>query len=74
MSAYEQSVRVTVYDDMYFVAFDLMHADDVTVKGDNAVSVGLSIEKSKVKPIWPGQYMPDNLVTRFKEKNEGKIR
>jgi ABC-type uncharacterized transport system substrate-binding protein len=69
VSAEEQNVRVTVYDDTYFVAFDLMHADDVTVKGDDAVSVRLSIEKSKVKPVWPGQYMPDNLVIRFKEKS-----
>jgi len=68
-SADEHSVRVTVYDDTYFVAFDLMHAEDVTVKGDDAVSVVLSIEKSKVKPVWPGQYMPDNLVIRFKEKS-----
>ena len=65
----EQSLRVTVYDDTYFVAFDLMHADDVTVTGDDGVSVGLSIEKSRVKPVWPGQYMPDNLVIRFKEKS-----
>jgi hypothetical protein len=37
------------------------------VKGDEGVSVGLSIEKTKVRPLWPGQYMPDNLVIRFKE-------
>jgi ABC-type uncharacterized transport system substrate-binding protein len=65
----EQNVRVTVYDDTYFVAFDLMHAEDVTVEGDDGVSVGLSIEKTKVKPLWPGQYMPDNLVIRFREKS-----
>ena len=69
VSAEEHAVRVTVYDDTYFVAFDIMHTDDVTMTGDNAVSVGLSIEKSKVKPVWPGQYMPDNLVIRFKEKS-----
>ena len=67
VTAEEQSVRITVYDDTYFVAFDLMHADDVAVKGDDGISVGLSIEKTKVKPLWPGQYMPDNLVIRFKE-------
>jgi ABC-type uncharacterized transport system substrate-binding protein len=67
VAADEHTVRVTVYDDTYFVAFDLMHADDVTVMGDKGVSVGLSIEKSKVRPVWPGQYMPDNLVIRFKE-------
>ncbi|MGA2613213.1 MAG: DUF1007 family protein [Spirochaetia bacterium] len=69
VTADEQTVRVTVYDDTYFVAFDLMHADDVVVKGDDGVSVGLSIEKTKVKPLWPGQYMPDNLVIRFKESS-----
>lgn len=67
VSSDEQTVRVTVYDDTYFVAFDLMHASDVTVKGDEGISVGLSIEKTKVKPVWPGQYMPDQLVIRFKE-------
>ena len=63
----ERTVRVTVYDDTYFVAFDLMHADDLTVEGDKGISVGLSIEKQKVKPLWPGQYMPDQLVMRYKE-------
>ena len=63
----EQTVRVTVYDDSYYVAFDLMHTDDVTLKGNEGVSVTLAIEKTKVKPVWPGQYMPDQLVIRFKE-------
>jgi len=68
-TAEDQMVRVTVYDDTYFVAFDLMHADDVTITGDTGVSVGLSIEKTKVKPLWPGQYMPDQLVIRYKESS-----
>ena len=63
----EQTVRVTVYDDTYFVAFDLMHVDDVTLKAPESVSASLSIEKTKVKPLWPGQYMPDQLVIRYKE-------
>lgn len=67
VTAAEQTVRVTVYDDTYFVAFDLLHADDVTVKGDQGISVALSIEKTKVKPLWPGQYMPDQLVIRYME-------
>lgn len=67
VSTEEQTVRVTVYDDTYFVAFDLMHAQDVTVSGDEGVAVSLSIEKTKVKPLWPGQYMPDQLVIRYKE-------
>jgi ABC-type uncharacterized transport system substrate-binding protein len=63
----EQTVRVTVYDDTYFVAFDIMHVEDVTVKAPENVSASLSIEKTKVKPLWPGQYMPDQLVIRYKE-------
>jgi len=62
----DQSVRVTVYDDSYYVAFDLLHLDDVTVKAGDDVTCDLSVEKTKVKPLWPGQYMPDQLVIKFK--------
>jgi ABC-type uncharacterized transport system substrate-binding protein len=61
-----QSVRVTVYDDSYYVAFDLLHVEDVTVQAGQDVTCALSIEKTKVKPLWPGQYMPDQLVISFK--------
>ena len=61
-----QTVRLTVYDDSYYVAFDLLHLDDVTVQAGPDVACSLSIEKTKVKPLWPGQYMPDQLVIRFK--------
>jgi ABC-type uncharacterized transport system substrate-binding protein len=61
----EQSVLLTVYDDTYFVAFDILHLEDVTVQAGQDVTCNLSIEKTKVKPLWPGQYMPDQLVIRF---------
>ena len=66
VQAKEQSVRLTVYDDTYFVAFDLLHLEDVTVTAGPEVGCELAIEKTKVKPQWPGQYMPDQLVIRFK--------
>jgi hypothetical protein len=56
----------TIYDDTYYVAFDLLHLDDVTVQAGPDVTCTLSIEKTRVKPLWPGQYMPDQLVIRFK--------
>jgi ABC-type uncharacterized transport system substrate-binding protein len=62
----EQSVRVTVYDDSYYVAFDLLKLEEVTALAGPDVSCDFSIEKTKVKPLWPGQYMPDQLVIRFK--------
>jgi len=62
----DQTVRLTVYDDSYYVAFDLLHLEDVTVQAGPDVTCDLSIEKTKVKPLWPGQYMPDQLVIRFK--------
>ena len=65
----EQSVRLTVYDDTYFVAFDILHLEDVTVTAGPDVACQLAIEKTKVKPQWPGQYMPDQLVIRFKESS-----
>jgi ABC-type uncharacterized transport system substrate-binding protein len=69
VQAKEQSVRLTVYDDTYFVAFDLLHLDDVTVTSGPDIACDLAIEKTKVKPQWPGQYMPDQLVIRFKESS-----
>jgi ABC-type uncharacterized transport system substrate-binding protein len=66
VQASEQSVRITVYDDSYYVAFDLLHLTDVTVQAGDGVTWEPSIEKTKVKPLWPGQYMPDQLVIRFK--------
>lgn len=63
----QQTVRLTVYDDTYFVAFDLLHMENVSINAGQEVDCKADIEKSKVKPLWPGQYMPDNLVIRFKE-------
>ena len=63
----QQTIRVTVYDDSYFVAFDLMHVEDVTVTGGDGVTCAVSVEKTTVKPAWPGQYMPDQLVLRMKK-------
>ena len=63
----EQTLRITVYDDTYYVAFSLMHLEDMTVEGAQDVSCRLSVEKTTVKPAWPGQYMPDQLVIRMKK-------
>ena len=65
--AEEQTVLLTVYDDSYYVAFDVLKIADVTVQAGPDVVCGLSIQKTRVKPQWPGQYMPDQLVIRFKE-------
>ncbi len=62
----QQTVRVTVYDDTYFVAFDPMHPGDAMVKGSQGLSVTLSVEQVKAKADWPGQYPPDQLVIRYK--------
>ena len=66
VKASEQTVRVTVYDDTYYVAFDQLRIEDVTVGGDSSVVSGLAVEKTTAKASWPGQYMPDQLVIRFK--------
>jgi len=67
VTAEDQTVLLTVYDDTYYVAFDILHLSDVTVQGGADVACDLSVQKTKVKPEWPGQYMPDQLVIRFKE-------
>jgi ABC-type uncharacterized transport system substrate-binding protein len=67
VTATQQTIRVTVYDDTYFTAFDLMHVGDVTITGGDGVTCAVSVEKTTVKPAWPGQYMPDQLVLRIKQ-------
>ena len=63
------TLRVTVYDDTYYVAFDLMSPSDVQIQGGADMAVDLSVEKTKVQPLWPGQYMPDQLVIQYHEKS-----
>ena len=63
----EKTVALTVYDDSYYVAFDILHVQDVEVQAGPEVACTLAVQKTKVKPAWPGQYMPDQLVIRFKE-------
>ena len=67
VTAEEHTAVLTVYDDTYYVAFDILHLPEVTVKSGPDVTCELSVQKTKVKPQWPGQYMPDQLVIRFKE-------
>jgi ABC-type uncharacterized transport system substrate-binding protein len=70
VAAAEHTVVLEVYDDTYYCAFDILHLQDVTVRRGPGVACALSIQKTKVKPQWPGQYMPDQLVIRFKESSE----
>lgn len=58
-------IRLTIYDDTYYVAFDKMSPSDVGLSGDASAKVSVSIVKTKVKADWPGQFMPDQLLLRF---------
>jgi len=69
VGAGEQTVVLTVYDDSYYVAFDILYVQDVTVQAGPEITCGLAVQKTKVKSLWPGQYMPDQLYIRFKESS-----
>lgn len=62
------TVGIVIYDDTYYVAFDIMKVAYVALESDTDVDCGVSIEKTKVKAVWPGQYMPDQVVLRMKGK------
>jgi len=68
-SAMIHALRVTVYDDTYYVAFDPMRTTDVQIQGGAGMAVDLSVEKMTVKPLWPGQYMPDQLVVQYRQRS-----
>jgi len=63
-----REIRVTVYDDTYYTAFDKMSPGDVSVPEDDSIVATVSIEKTKAKAEWPGQWMPDQIVLRLKRK------
>ena len=61
-------LRITIYDDSYYVAFDKMSPKDIEIHSTGSVEAAVSIEKTKVKAEWPGQFMPDQIVFRMKRK------
>ena len=38
------------------------------MRSADSVEAAVSIEKTKVKAEWPGQFMPDQIVLRMKRK------
>jgi len=61
-------LRITIYDDTYYVAFDKMSEADIAILGDDAIDAMVAIEKTRVKAEWPGQFMPDQIVISMKKK------
>lgn len=66
--ASRSELRITIYDDSYYVAFDKLSPTDVSLGSAQAVEASVSIEKTKVHAEWPGQFMPDQIVLRLKRK------
>ena len=60
-----REIRLTIYDDTYYVAFDKMSPSDVAIGGNGSVSADVSIVKTKVKAEWPGQFMPDQILIKL---------
>jgi ABC-type uncharacterized transport system substrate-binding protein len=69
VEAASRELRLTIYDDTYYVAFDKMNPQvDIELRSGADVASSVSIEKRKVKAEWPGQFMPDQIVLRMKGK------
>jgi ABC-type uncharacterized transport system substrate-binding protein len=60
------TLGVVIYDDTYYVAFDRMSVSDVVVEPSATVDCAVSIEKTTAKAVWPGQFMPDQVVFRMR--------
>jgi len=63
-----RTLGVVIYDDTYYVAFKIMKVNDVELVSADQISCELSIRKTKVKAVWPGQYMPDEVMLAMKGK------
>jgi ABC-type uncharacterized transport system substrate-binding protein len=62
-----RELRLTIYDDTYYVAFDKLSPSDVAVQSDGSAEAAVSIVKTKVKADWPGQFMPDQILLLLKK-------
>jgi ABC-type uncharacterized transport system, periplasmic component len=65
VSAAGLELRLTIYDDTYYVAFDKLKPSDIEMTGDGSLSASISIEKTEVKAEWPGQFMPDQIRVKL---------
>ena len=63
-----RELRLTIYDDTYYVAFDKMSPADIAINGAGSIAVSVSIVKAKIKAEWPGQFMPDQMLLRLKKE------
>ncbi len=64
--ASKQEVRMRLYDDTYYVAFEAVTPEDVEARGGApSVERTITVEGAKAKPLYAGQYMPDEIVLRF---------
>ncbi|MGO8693169.1 MAG: hypothetical protein ACLQMF_05790 [Rectinemataceae bacterium] len=50
------------------MAFDILKVACVAFESDTDVDCAVSIQKTKVKAVWPGQYMPEQVALRMKGK------
>jgi len=64
----QRELRITIYDDTYYVAFDKLSATDIEIHSTDAVEASAAIGKTKVKATWPGQFMPDQIIITMKRK------
>ena len=62
-----QSVKLTMYDDTYFVAFDALHREDLSLSPESSPA-SFELSKAKVTALYPGQVMPDQTVLTIEAK------
>jgi ABC-type uncharacterized transport system substrate-binding protein len=62
----EQTLRLTLFDEAYSVAFTPVSLDELDVVSDGKIKVIPSVEKSDIRPLVPGQEVPRRLVIRFR--------
>lgn len=61
-------LRVTVYDETFYVACSPSGNHKVSPADNPKFITSISIEESAIKPIYPGQFMPSQVVLRIKER------
>ncbi|MCK4532230.1 DUF1007 family protein [bacterium] len=68
-----KEVKISVYDDSYYVDILKLDRDVIQFKGNDLIEYEYELRDDTGNPYYFGQIFPQEMILKFKKKNEQKI-
>ncbi len=68
-----KEIKISIYDDSYYVDILELDKDVIQFKGNSFVEYEYELRKDTGNPYYFGQIFPQEMILKFKKKNEQKI-